>query len=202
HGEGAEAKSEPAKTGMMLNSGDRLRTNGGGHAVITFFTGATITLGPDTEVRIASLLQGPTGAVEASTVVALQQSSGVTWSSVPKLATTSSRYQIDTPAGQAQARGTAFQVRLDGSGRSEVQAVEGSVLVRGQGADVTLPPLTQSTLEAGKTPTQPAPLSGFSETVRFTVGAGVWPRIVDEAGRTAGMIAPGIVVNQIPGATV
>ncbi|MSQ28828.1 MAG: hypothetical protein EXR51_11955 [Dehalococcoidia bacterium] len=202
HGEGTQAKTEPGKTGMALNSGDRLRTNGAGHAVVTFFTGATVTLGPDTEVRIASLLQGPTGAVEASTVVAMHQLSGVTWSSVPKLATSASRYQIDTAAGQAQARGTAFQMSVDGSGRTEVQTVEGTVLVRGQGADVTLPPLTQSTLEAGKAPTQPAPLSGFGETVRFTVGAGVWPRIVDEAGRTAGMIAPGIVVNQISGATV
>lgn len=203
HGDGAQAKTEPGKTGMTLNSGDHLRTKSDGHAVVTFFTGATATLSPDTTVRVTSLLQGTAGAIESSTVVALHQSSGVTWSSVPRLATPASRYQIDTPAGQAQARGAAFQVSVDsGSGRTEVQVVEGVVLVRSQGADVTLPPMTQSTLEVGKAPTQPAPLAGFSETVRFTVGAGVWPRIVDEVGRTAGMIAPGIAVNQIPGTTV
>ncbi|MBN2463761.1 MAG: FecR domain-containing protein [Dehalococcoidia bacterium] len=93
--------------GMVLRSGDRIKTGPASKAVITFFEGSTIELATNTDVGVAEL-----GIAEltGSTAIKLQQQIGKTTNRVKKLADPASRYEIETPDGAAVVRGSVGDV--------------------------------------------------------------------------------------------
>ena len=197
-----QTESQPARDGTALNAGDRVVTGAGSSALITFFEGSTMLLEPETEVVITSLLQGR-APQSAATAVGVQQLRGATWSKVQHLSMPASLYQVETPAGVIQARGSLAWVEVDGtSGRTGVRADEGLLVVRAQGTDVELPPFTRTVIEQGQPPAAPRPAPPPAQRLVFTTTSRVWLRVVDAAGRTAGFVSPGLELNQIPGATL
>ena len=198
----AQTEFQSVKDGATLNAGDRVRTEDASYAVITFFEGSTVTLDPNTDMTIASLLRGR-GNRPTATAIALHQATGVSWSMVMPFADPSSIYQIDTPAGLVLLRGSLLQVTVQpDSGRTDVASYEGLALVRVQGVETELPAYTEITITPGQPPGALRPAPSTTELLRFAVDTTVWARVIDPIGRTVGHIRPGLRVTQVPGSRV
>lgn len=197
---GEPPKVTPAQDGMTLQARDSIRTQEESYAVITFVDGTTVELEPETGVAISSLLQGRANQPLA-TAIALRQRSGITWSKVPTLVS-SSLFQIETDAAVVLVRGTTLKVTVEpDAGRTQVHVYTGVAQVRAQGEEVSLAPNTQSMVEAGKPPEDPQPLTRPSERLRFTLSEPIWARATDPLNRSVGFTTPGLEVNQAPGGT-
>lgn len=189
----------PAEDGTTLRTGDRVKTAGESYAVITFFEGSTIELEPETEVLIQQLQSADDPSVTPA--IAMKQFLGTSWSRVVKLSDPANRYEIETPSALVLVRGTLVETRVQPDETTVVKTVEGQVAVVAQNVQVAIDPGTETTVEPGKPPTPPKASPPPTRTLRITLASAAWMRIVDPAGRSAGIVRPGIVVNQIPGST-
>ncbi len=138
------------EAGMTLEVSDRIKTETGGQATITFFEGSTVELDGDTEISLAELDMAGT----ASTI-RLKQDVGKTISRVKKLIDPASRYEVETAAALAAVRGTTMSVDVDEDGVTVVGNIEGLVSVIARGVEVELPQGTRSTIVPGESPGQP-----------------------------------------------
>jgi hypothetical protein len=143
-----------ATDGETVVSGDRVRTDAVGRAVITFFDGSTLELAPATEVTVAAAAS-PDGAVD----LLIAQTIGRTVSSVHKLVDPRSRYEIRTPSLTAAVRGTKFEVVVAADGSAIERTSEGLVAVSSAGAAVLVPAGMETRTAPGTAPTAPTPLS-------------------------------------------
>ncbi len=137
---------------MTLEVNDRIKTETGSQATITFFEGSTVELDGDTEITLAELDMAGT----ASTI-RLKQDVGKTISRVKKLIDPASRYEVETAAALAAVRGTTMSVDVDEDGVTIVGNIEGLVSVIARGVEVELPQGTRSTIVPGESPGQPQP---------------------------------------------
>lgn len=193
-GEGA---FEPAIDGELLASGDVVRSNAQGRAVLTFFEGSTLSVEPGAQVRVISHARTAGNALQ----VVIEQLSGRTWASVQQLASPDSRFEIRTPSLTATVRGTAFETIIEvvnGQPVTTIKTTEGEVLVRAQGGggDTTVGPDQQVTVPVGAPapavqPQPPTPRLQFQGT------AGLGYLVVDPHGRTCGSTG-NTLVRQIP----
>jgi hypothetical protein len=119
--------------------------------VVTFFDGSTLELKSDTQVEIQELIQGKT------TSIRLQQVIGETISRVKKLVDPASRYEIETPAAVAGARGTIMLVTVAENGMTIVGNEEGLISVTAQGKEVLISEGEHSTILPGQPPLEPEP---------------------------------------------
>jgi hypothetical protein len=139
--------------GMTLEAGDKIRTNAGGTAVITFFEGSTVELQGDTAISLSELGMN----ADRSTTVRVKQEIGKTISRAKKLMDTGDRYEIETPAAVAAVRGTIMFVQVGFSGLTFVGNIEGTVEVTAQGIVVHLAPDTHTNIIPGQDPGTPLP---------------------------------------------
>jgi hypothetical protein len=142
----------PGEMGMALGPDDKIRTETGGHAAVTFFEGSTVELEEGTEISLAELSQA--GTVNH---IKVKQQIGNTVSRVKKLVDPASSYEVETVAAIASVRGTTIHVYVDESGRTVVGNEEGVVAVDAQGVEVILPEGTHSTIVPGESPGEPEP---------------------------------------------
>jgi hypothetical protein len=147
----AEWKS--AAEGMTLDAGDKVRTDAGGKALITFFEGSTVELEDSTAVTLAELGIN----ADQSTTVKIRQEMGETLSRAKKLMDTADRYEVETPVAVAAVRGTVMYVRVANDGATFVGNVEGAVAVTAQGKTVALPEATHTSVAPGQPPAVPEP---------------------------------------------
>ncbi len=146
---------EEAANGMTLEAGSRIQTASNSHAMLTFFNGTSVKLGPGTDLVIEQV----EGSGESQPIViVLKQWSGKTWSRVTKLVDPGSHYEIQTPSAIALVRGTLFVTEVDETGATTVQTIEGLVSVSAQGEEVYLPAGQQTAVEPGAPPTKPMPI--------------------------------------------
>lgn len=107
----------------IVGVGDTIRTDATGRARITFFAdGVDTELLPGTTYRIQQFQGDDTSFVIEAEVLA-----GQTTQRLTRLLDPNSSYNINTPAMQLVARGTAFAIRVESSGRSAMLVSEGSV---------------------------------------------------------------------------
>jgi hypothetical protein len=190
-----------ATDGEVLVAGDTVRTGDGSRAILTYFEGSTVSLEPNTELRIETASSSSDG----STLVVMQQSFGRTWHVVTKLITGNSKYEVKTPASTASVRGTAFEVVSDGE-RTVVTTTEGTVVDRvpdpehaGQTVDVAV--------SAGRTHEQkknapPAPAAAAPQperTLTMTLDDQN-SLVIDAQGRANGIDKNGKKRLETPGA--
>ena len=188
----------PAFDGDVFATGDAVRADKLGRAVLTFFDGSTISVDPGSKVRVASLSKMPTGAIQLT----LEQSAGRTWASVSKLASPDSKFEIRTPSMVATVRGTTFETIVetqpDGKVVTTIKTNEGEVLVQAQaGGEVRVPAGTQVDVKED----QPAPPAAQPQPptpkLRVSGPAGVGFVVIDPRGLQCGAIATG-TQRQIP----
>ncbi|GEM_PF-3210031 len=141
--------------GMVLRSGDRIKTGPASNAVITFFEGSTIELAADTEVGVAEL---GVAEVTGSTAIKLRQQVGKTTNRVKKLADPASRYEIETPDGAAVVRGSLGDVIVTGGNSTTIINRQGQWSAIFGGKEISIPQGYQLTFVRGQL-TVPVPVT-------------------------------------------
>ncbi len=111
------------RTDALVSTGDRVRTDEEGIALITWFEdGSFMELQPDSEMVIEEFTgDDETFVIDASLI------QGSLFNSVRRLLDTDSRYQINTPSQTATVRGTVFAVDLNEDGETAIIVLEGTV---------------------------------------------------------------------------
>src|SRR5256884_9302352 len=119
----------PAFDGEVYATGDLVRANVDGRAVLTFFDGSSLSVDPGSQVKVVALNRVSTDGIQ----VTIEQSLGRSWSSVQKLKTPDSRYEVLTTSTTSVVRGTGFltfvQQLASGGTQTTYQVDEGTLLV-------------------------------------------------------------------------
>lgn len=198
----AQRSGEPdfvsALDGEVLVSGDLVRADAEGRAVLTFFDGSTISVEPNSDVRVVSLVKTTSGGIQLT----IEQTLGRTWASVSELATPDSRFEIKTPSMTAIVRGTAFETiveRLpDGTTTTTVKTGEGEVLVQAEaGGEVTVKANEQVSVKEDQRAPPAADPQPPTPRLRFAAPAGTGFVVVDPRGLRCGATG-GSTERQIP----
>src|SRR3990172_7320411 len=189
------AAPRPAVDGEELQEGDRIVTGDDSRAIITFFDGSTQALDPDTDITLDDLGSTDSGGLFAS----ITQSVGTTWNSVLKPTGSTSDYTVTTPSAVGAARDTLFLVTVTPSGESEFWSRMGNLFLLAEGESQEVPSGASSTTEPGEPPGDPEPKPPAGSEVRFELASAAWMLVVNPDGLAAGILPPGVFVNQIPG---
>jgi hypothetical protein len=151
----------PALDGEVYRSGDLVRANVDGRAVLTFFDASTLTVDSGSQVKVIALNKLPAEGIQ----VTIQQDLGRSWSSVQKLKTPDSKWEMRTPSTTAVVRGTGFltlvQANPGGGTTTTYQVDEGTLLVTATaGGTVSVPAGTQVSIADGQpAPAAPTPIA-------------------------------------------
>lgn len=196
---GGGEQFQPALDGEVFATGDVVRANDSGRAVLTFFDGSTISVDPRSRVMVRSLVKTGSGGLQLE----LEQTAGRTWASVSKLATPDSKFTIKTPSMTALVRGTTFETivetRPDGTTTTTIKTTEGEVLVQAAagGAPVTVPAGQEVEVQQDQ-PAPPAPRpQPPTPRLRVSAPAGVGFTLIDPRGLQCGASGAD-VKRQIP----
>ncbi len=186
----------PALDGDLLTSGDVVRANNAGNAVLTFFDGSTLTVQSGAQVKVASLSRTGSGGIQ----VTIEQTLGKTWASVQKLSG-DSKFEIKTPSSTAAVRGTTFETDVEivnGVTTVTFKTDEGTVLVTADaGGSTSVPAGSQVTVPQGaQAPANPAPQPP-GPRLGFTGSANFGYTVIDPNGLQCGSVG-----RQIPGCDV
>jgi len=142
------------KEGTTLQAGDKIKTDTGATATITFFDGSTIDLNSGTEISLDELLSKTSTTPKT---IKIGQTIGETGSNIIKLVDPASRYEIDTQSGVAAVRGSKMVVQVVADGTTSVYNVEGTISFTAQGQEVMIPIGSVSTAKPGASPSAPQP---------------------------------------------
>src|SRR5437870_3151564 len=177
----------PALDGEVYKSGDLVRANTDGRAVLTFFDGSSLSVDPGSQVKVVALNRVSADGIQ----VTIEQSLGRSWSSVQKLKTPDSRYEVRTPSTVAVVRGTGFltfvQQLASGGTQTTYQVDEGTLLVSATaGGTVSVPAGNQVTIAEGA----PAPASATpmapTPRIEITSDAGLNFLAISPSGASCG----------------
>ena len=177
----------PALDGEIYATGDLVRANVDGRAVLTFFDGSSLSVDPGSQVKVVALNRVSTDGIQ----VTIEQSLGRSWQSVQKLKTPDSRYEVRTPSTSAVVRGTAFltfvQQLTTGGTQTTYQVDEGTLLVTATaGGTVTVPAGSQVTIAEGATAPATATPIAPSPRLEITSSAGLGVLVVAPTGQSCG----------------
>jgi len=187
--EGARAGAAfaPALDGEVYATGDLVRANVEGRAVLTFFDGSSLSVDPGSQVKVVALNRVSADGIQ----VTIEQSLGRSWSSVQKLKTPDSRYEVRTPSTVAVVRGTGFltfvQQLATGGTQTTYQVDEGTLLVNANaGGSVTVPAGSQVTIaEGAQAPASATPITP-SPRLEINGSAGLGFLLVAPTGQSCG----------------
>jgi VCBS repeat-containing protein len=176
---------------VIVNEGDGVKTGDDSFALITFHDGSTIEIEPNTEISITEMTD--TGA-------SVWQQVGRTWSGVKKLADTD--FEVETPAAAAVVRGTLIDTVVDELGNTLWAVFEGVLEVTAQGVSRTVEAGMQVFVEKDNIPGETEPIPPSRNNLELTLKSPAWLLVVDSPEeRSVGVVPPGIIVTQVPGAT-
>lgn len=197
-GSKAGAAFEPALDGDVFATGDVVRANEKGRAVLTFFEGSTLSVDPGSNVKVISLVKTPSGGIQLD----LEQTAGKTWASVSKLVAADSKFQIRTPSMTAIVRGTAFETIVeklpDGKVVTTIKTSEGEVVVQAAaGGEVRVPAGTEVNVQEGAPAPPAAQPQPPTPKLRVSAPAGIGFAVVDPRGLQCGSTG-GATQRQIP----
>lgn len=189
---------QPALDGEVFATGDVVRADDNGRAVLTFFDGSTVSVDPKSRVRVTALMKTGSGALQLE----LEQTAGRTWASVSKLASPESKFIIKTPSMVATVRGTTFETIVetqpDGTVTTTIKTSEGEVVVQAAaGGTVTVGAGQQVDVQQN----QPAPPASQpippTPKLRLSGPAGVGFTVIDPRGLQCG-VSGTTLQRQIP----
>ena len=179
----------PALDGDVFATGDMVRANEKGRAVLTFFDASTVSVDPNSNVRVTSLARASSGGIVAE----IEQTLGRTWTSVTKLSSPDAKFQVKTPTLTATVRGTAFEtivIKLpNGTITTTIKTAEGEVVVQAAaGGEVRVGAGQQVDITEG----QPAPPAAQPQPatprLRLSGPAGVGFVVIDPRGYQCGLV--------------
>ena len=194
---GADA-FQPALDGDVFATGDVVRSDDNGRAVLTFFDGSTISVDPKSRVRVTALTKTGSGSLQLE----LEQTAGRTWASVSKLASPDSKFVIKTPSMVATVRGTTFETiveaQADGTFTTTIKTSEGDVVVQAAaGGSVTVSAGQQVDIQQNQTAPSTSQPQPPTPKLRFSGPAGVGFTVIDPRGLQCGLSGT-VLQRQIP----
>jgi FecR-like protein len=186
-GSRAGAAFAPALDGEVYASGDLVRANVDGRAVLTFFDASSLSVDPGSQVKVLALNRLPGDGIQ----VTIEQTLGRSWSSVQKVKTPDSKFEVRTPSTSAVVRGTAFLTLVQqlptGGTQTTYQVDEGTLQVTATaGGTVTVPAGTQVTIAEGATAPANATALPPSPRLEVTGSLGLGFLVVAPTGATCG----------------
>ncbi len=126
----------PVQVEAIVGVGDIIRTDATGRARITFFAnGIDTELLPDTQYGIVEF-EGEDAAFNLTVEII----AGQTLQRIGRALDANSNYNVNTPSMSLAARGTAFSVRVEESGRAGMLVTEGTVTAAKESAEASVPP--------------------------------------------------------------
>lgn len=184
---GGQSDFVSALDGEVFVSGDIVRADAQGRAVLTFFDGSTISVEPNSDVRVVSLVKTASGGIQLT----IEQTLGRTWASVSDLATPDSKFEIKTPSMTAIVRGTAFETIVeklpDGTTTTTVKTGEGEVVVQAEaGGEVTVKANEQISVDEDEPAPPAAEPQPPAPKLRVAAPAGVEFVVIDPRGLRCG----------------
>jgi predicted anti-sigma-YlaC factor YlaD len=171
----SQAQWQPVAAGIILQSGDRLRTAANASATLTYFEGSQTQLQAETEISLIRLAARPDGATQS---IVLRQTIGATLHRVQPLPNVEARFEVDTEAAVIAVRGTTFQVRAASDGVTRVTVAEGVVEVLAVQSGVL------ARLTAGQSLTVPEPAGATVTVTPSPTGTSVQPTPAGIPSRT------------------
>jgi hypothetical protein len=190
-----------ALDGDLLATGDIVKSSTDGRAVLTFFDGSTTTVETGSQVKVTALNKLDNGGIQAT----IEQTLGRTWSSVQKLKTPDSKFEIKTPTSTAVVRGTSFEIlveqRPDGTVQVTYRTDEGELLVTANaGGSVAVPANTQVAIATNQqAPAAPTPIPPGPALRLTSTGGPIGFAVTAPTGAVCGSIGNRA---QIPGCVV
>jgi len=190
-GSHAGAAFAPALDGEVYATGDLVRANLDGRAVLTFFDASSLSVDPGSQVKVIALNRLPSDGIQ----VAIEQSLGRAWYSIQKLKTPDSKFEVRTPTTTAVVKGTAFLTLVQqlpaGGTQTTYQVDDGTLQVTATaGGTVTVPAGTQVTIaEGAPAPASAIPIPGsVSWRLEITGSAGLGFVAVAPTGQICGSV--------------
>src|ERR671930_2231900 len=173
HNETADVVEE-----RVVQSGDRIRTDASGRALITYRDGSSLLLDTSSELVI-ELIQHEDGSV----LVRIRQTLGRAWYSISRSLSVGSRFEVRTLAMASVIRaGSGSLVVVTPDGETTVVATEGTVEADAAGVSRTVAAGNSTTAAVGSAPSSPEPVA--TPVVRPTAHPSATPTATPSATAT------------------
>ena len=156
-----QASWKNASEGLLVRSGQLIRTLPDSSATLVFFDGSQTVLGPATGLVLSEVAGGWGNVLQ----VKLSQQYGLTSHRVLPFEGKKSQFTVNTPAGSASVRGTAFSVAVDPKGKAYFSVETGQVLVDNEQGDVALKPGQGTAALPNQAPEPPAYTFTLNDTI-------------------------------------
>jgi hypothetical protein len=146
----------PVGSGLLLQSGDEIRTGPNGNATLEFGDGSRLLLQANSELRLDTLsAYGPTSMVD--TRLRLQQGRTESW--VTRRPPSGPHFEIWTPNATSAVRGTHYRLGMDpAAATARAEVLDGVVEMRGGRRTRTVARGFGALAQAGKPLAPPVPL--------------------------------------------
>lgn len=119
-----DTDAQPAKKGLVLKEGDKIKTGADSEALLQWSSGHKIKVYPLTNISIDQLAKRA-----GSEKISLNVESGKMFAKANKLKSPDSKFSVSTPTAVAGVRGTEFMVNVQEDQTSTVSLLEGSLEV-------------------------------------------------------------------------
>lgn len=143
---------QTARSGALLQAGQRIRTQALSGATLLFYDGSQTRLGASTEMSVDELNAHSDGPRQ----ILLTQWKGDSDHDVAPSGYAASRYEVNTPEGSATAKGTQFHVAVDEEQGTRIAVTEGVVAATGANVTVIVNVGRVTTIPVGEAPLEPA----------------------------------------------
>jgi len=150
--QGVDGTWSLARDRQTIGAGVRVRTGALSRVEVSFYDGSTAYLGPDTEVSIDALGEDPE---DQSRIVELTQWVGETDHDVAPSYGANGRYEVHTPSGTGEAKGTFFHVSVTLAQVVHFRVDEGAVAVTHLDVTVIVVAGQLTTVHVDEPPTKP-----------------------------------------------
>ncbi len=142
----------PAKDGMEISMGDKIKTNAESSCALKWMDGNLVKVYPLSFLKVEDARKD--GNVENSS---LSLEKGKMYAKVKKLTSSKSTYIIKTPSAVAGVRGTEFMTSFT-ENKTECAVLEGSITVSAMGQEVEVMAGMTTAVEMDMPPAEPAPI--------------------------------------------
>lgn len=159
----------PAVEGQDLAPGQIIRTEELSGAVISFYDGSWVALKSNSELSIDELNAQKYGRKRT---ILLTQRHGESEHHVAPNENSSSTYNVRTPSGEGEAKGTVFQVIVTPDQLAHYYVLEGSVEVTSLDVTVTVHPGEVTTVHLNQPPS--IPVIAITAQGILSLSGGVW----------------------------
>lgn len=133
----------PVDVQSVIGVGDAIRTDGEGTATVNFFDGASVTLLPQTTIRIDRLEDGPDGYAIGYTVF-----EGHTEQTLTSPSDKPASFEVKSPKMTLLTRGGQFNMWLGEGDTTQVITLAGEVFTSGGGELIEIPPNNGTRVDA------------------------------------------------------